>query len=187
MWIMPEQRWGLKTNRHQQLGSRCLCPLHSWSQVRQRGHHGADRVGPGACRSIPQNLLHMWTTRPREPGRNRGLHAVQSRWLQTNFSCYLCPRCRFTLWGGWQLLGQRQILRLLRVPLSKNCKLAFICNIFSFNLQLFDQLSPPRQAWARSVNKDNLKRRYGTEQYEGSVFMRQDGFWKSQSIIYWMR
>ncbi len=41
------------------------------------------------------------------------------------------------------------------------------------NLILDEQLRPDSiQAWGISVNKDNQVRRYGTEQYEISVFMR---------------
>ena len=52
--IVPQQGWRPQKNRHQQLGSRRVCSLHSGSQIRQCFYHGANRVGLSASRTIPK-------------------------------------------------------------------------------------------------------------------------------------
>jgi hypothetical protein len=122
MWTLSQQRWGLKEDRHEQLGPCRLRTLYSGSSVRQCCHHGTDCLGPGARRPISQDLLPVRATGSRKPSLNRGLYAMQPCRMQTNFSCHLCPGCRTPLWRSWQLHGQCQILWLLRVPLPENCK-----------------------------------------------------------------
>lgn len=63
------------------------------------------------------SLLHLPGDRETESCQCRCLYAVQQGQLQAAISCDLRPESGTTLRGGWQLSGQRKVLRILPASL----------------------------------------------------------------------
>ena len=134
---MPQQGRRLEEDRHRSLGPRRLRVVHPRGALRQRLHDGAHRLGSGASRPLPQDLLPMRISGSRVPGFHRRLYAMQSTRLQTELPRHLRSIGRSLVRRGRQLHGQRQILRLLRLPLSENCEFPFSFAVHVVTTQSF--------------------------------------------------
>ena len=77
------------------------------------------------------DLLFMRIPRPGKQGLYRSLHAVQPIRLQAEFPRDVRAERWTSMRGGWELHGQCQVLRILRVSLPANCKYCY-CSLVSY-------------------------------------------------------
>lgn len=109
--------WCPQANGQPRLGPCGLCAVHPGGALRERDHDGTHHTAADTTGTVQQNMLHLSGNGKRFPIDGGRLHAVQQVRLQAAVPRDVRPAAGTTLRRSWQLLGQRQVLRLLPAPL----------------------------------------------------------------------